>query len=135
MSRSFAPREVFGLLADRRLRPLTPARRSAQACPGGLARPREHTWTLRRRINVAFAAMASSPGTDIKVIGTALSVGVLTDATLVRALLVPAMVSLLGTWTRGCLPACRPGEGAARRTIPADRRAAAATGGRARPRL
>ena len=42
----------------------------------------------------AFAALASSPGTDIKVMGTALGVGILIDATIVRALLVPALVSL-----------------------------------------
>jgi RND superfamily putative drug exporter len=46
----------------------------------------------------SFAALASSPGTDIKVLGTALGVGILIDATLVRALLVPALVSLLGRW-------------------------------------
>ncbi|CCH89300.1 conserved membrane protein of unknown function [Modestobacter italicus] len=46
----------------------------------------------------SFAALASSPGTDIKVLGTALGVGILIDATLVRALLVPALVSLLGKW-------------------------------------
>ncbi|MDX6307300.1 MAG: putative drug exporter of the superfamily [Nocardioidaceae bacterium] len=46
----------------------------------------------------AFAALASSPGTDIKVLGTALGVGILIDATLVRALLVPALVSVLGRW-------------------------------------
>ena len=46
----------------------------------------------------AFAALAASPGTDIKVLGTALGVGILIDATLVRALLVPALVSLLGRW-------------------------------------
>jgi RND superfamily putative drug exporter len=46
----------------------------------------------------AFAALASSPGTDIKVLGTALGVGILIDATLVRALLVPALVSLFGRW-------------------------------------
>ena len=33
-----------------------------------------------------------------KVLGTALGVGILIDATLVRALLVPALVSLLGRW-------------------------------------
>jgi RND superfamily putative drug exporter len=52
----------------------------------------------------SFAALASSPGTDIKVLGTALGVGILIDATLVRALLVPALVSLLGRWN-WCLPA------------------------------
>ena len=46
----------------------------------------------------AFAALASAPGTDIKVLGTALGVGILIDATLVRALLVPAAVSLFGRW-------------------------------------
>jgi RND superfamily putative drug exporter len=46
----------------------------------------------------AFAALAASPGTDIKVLGTALGVGILIDATLVRALLVPALVSLFGRW-------------------------------------
>jgi RND superfamily putative drug exporter len=46
----------------------------------------------------AFAALASSPGTDIKVLGTALGVGILIDATLIRALLVPALVSLFGRW-------------------------------------
>jgi RND superfamily putative drug exporter len=46
----------------------------------------------------AFAALASAPGTDIKVFATALGVGILLDATLVRALLVPALVSLFGKW-------------------------------------
>ncbi len=46
----------------------------------------------------AFAALASAPGTDIKVLGTALGVGILIDATVVRALLVPALVGLLGRW-------------------------------------
>ena len=46
----------------------------------------------------AFAALASAPGTDIKVLGTALGVGILIDATLVRALLVPALVTLFGRW-------------------------------------
>ena len=46
----------------------------------------------------AFSALASSPGTDGKIIGTALGVGILIDATIVRALLVPALVSLFGRW-------------------------------------
>lgn len=46
----------------------------------------------------AFAALASAPGTDIKVLGTALGVGILIDATIVRALLVPALVSLFGKY-------------------------------------
>jgi RND superfamily putative drug exporter len=46
----------------------------------------------------AFSALASSPGTDGKIIGTSLGVGILIDATIVRALLVPALVSSLGRW-------------------------------------
>jgi hypothetical protein len=46
----------------------------------------------------SFAALASAPGTDIKVLGTALGAGILIDATVVRALLVPALVSLFGQW-------------------------------------
>jgi RND superfamily putative drug exporter len=46
----------------------------------------------------AFAALASAPGTDIKLFATALGVGILIDATVVRALLVPALVGVLGRW-------------------------------------
>jgi RND superfamily putative drug exporter len=46
----------------------------------------------------SFSALATSPGTDVKVLGTALGVGILIDATIVRALLVPALVSVLGRW-------------------------------------
>lgn len=46
----------------------------------------------------AFLALTSSPGTDIKVMGTGLGAGILLDATVVRMLLVPALVSLFGRW-------------------------------------
>ncbi len=46
----------------------------------------------------SFAALASAPGTDIKVFATALGVGILIDATVVRAILVPALVVLFGRW-------------------------------------
>ena len=47
---------------------------------------------------LAFSALASGPQTDIKVLGTGLGVGILLDATIVRALLVPALMSLMGKW-------------------------------------
>jgi RND superfamily putative drug exporter len=47
---------------------------------------------------LAFTALASTPGTEVKVLATALGVGILLDATIVRALLVPALVSVLGKW-------------------------------------
>jgi putative drug exporter of the RND superfamily len=47
---------------------------------------------------LAFAALAAGPQTDIKVFATALGAGILIDATVVRALLVPALMSLFGRW-------------------------------------
>ncbi len=47
---------------------------------------------------LAFMSLASSPGTDIKVLATGLAAGILLDATVIRALLVPAVVSLFGRW-------------------------------------
>src|SRR6476659_994247 len=47
---------------------------------------------------LAFAALASGPGTDIKVLATGLGFGILLDATLVRSVLVPSLVSLFGRW-------------------------------------
>jgi RND superfamily putative drug exporter len=47
---------------------------------------------------LAFAALASGPGTDLKTLATALGIGILIDATIVRALLVPSLVSLFGPW-------------------------------------
>jgi putative drug exporter of the RND superfamily len=47
---------------------------------------------------LAFAALASGPGTDLKMFATGLAAGVLLDATVIRALLVPAAVSLFGRW-------------------------------------
>ncbi len=47
---------------------------------------------------LAFAALASGPGTDLKVMATALGFGILLDATLVRSVLVPSLVSLFGSW-------------------------------------
>jgi RND superfamily putative drug exporter len=46
----------------------------------------------------SFIALASGPETDIKVIGTGLAAGILLDATVVRMLLVPALISLFGRW-------------------------------------
>ena len=71
---------------------------TAAAVVTGLGRTGRLVTSAALILFFSFAALASSPGTDIKVIGTALGVGILIDATLVRALLVPALVSLLGRW-------------------------------------
>src|SRR5437588_2575750 len=71
---------------------------------------------------LAFASLASAPGTDIKVFATALGAGILLDATVVRALLLPALVALFGRWNwwmpewarRGLLLPATPSPAAAR---------------------
>jgi RND superfamily putative drug exporter len=47
---------------------------------------------------LSFVSLASAPGTEIKIMATGLGAGILLDATVVRALLVPALVSLFGRW-------------------------------------
>ena len=50
------------------------------------------------RLFLAFISLASGPGTDLKMFATGLAAGILLDATVIRALLVPAVVSLFGRW-------------------------------------
>jgi putative drug exporter of the RND superfamily len=47
---------------------------------------------------LAFIAMASAPGTDVRIMATGLAAGILLDATIIRALIVPAVISLMGRW-------------------------------------
>jgi putative drug exporter of the RND superfamily len=47
---------------------------------------------------LSFVAMASSPGTDLKMFATGLGAGILLDATIIRALIVPAVITLMGRW-------------------------------------
>jgi putative drug exporter of the RND superfamily len=47
---------------------------------------------------LAFASMSTASEIDVKVLATGLAAGVLLDALVVRALLVPATVSWLGRW-------------------------------------
>lgn len=45
-----------------------------------------------------MAALASAPFTFLKIFATGVGAGILLDATVVRSLLVPALVSLFGEW-------------------------------------
>ena len=47
---------------------------------------------------LAFTSMASGPETDVKMMATGLAAGILVDATLIRALIVPAVITLMGRW-------------------------------------
>ncbi len=48
---------------------------------------------------LALAALTTGPETDVKVMATALGAGILLDATVVRALLLPALVAAIGRWS------------------------------------
>jgi RND superfamily putative drug exporter len=47
---------------------------------------------------LAFVALSTVPTVEVKVLATALALGIAIDAVLVRAVLAPAMVVLLGRW-------------------------------------
>jgi RND superfamily putative drug exporter len=47
---------------------------------------------------LGFVSMATAPGTQVKMIATGLGAGIILDATVIRALLVPAAVALFGRW-------------------------------------
>jgi RND superfamily putative drug exporter len=47
---------------------------------------------------LSFTAMASGPETDVKMMATGLAAGILLDATVIRALIVPAVITLMGRW-------------------------------------
>jgi RND superfamily putative drug exporter len=49
-------------------------------------------------LGLAFVALSASPGTEVKISATALAAGLLLDATIIRAALVPATIAILGRW-------------------------------------
>jgi len=69
-----------------------------QAVVEGIGRTGRLVTSAALILFLSFAAMASSPGTDIKVFATGLGAGILLDATVIRGLIVPAVISLMGRW-------------------------------------
>jgi RND superfamily putative drug exporter len=64
----------------------------------GIARTGRLVTSAALILFLAFVSLASGPQTEVKVLATGLAAGILLDATVIRALLVPAMVSLFGRW-------------------------------------
>jgi putative drug exporter of the RND superfamily len=96
---------LFGLSMDyevfilARMREEYDARGSTEAAVvHGIGRTGRLVTSAALILFLGFVAMASAPDTSVKMIATALGAGILLDATIVRALLVPAAVSLLGRW-------------------------------------
>jgi putative drug exporter of the RND superfamily len=69
-----------------------------QAVVRGIGRTGRLVTSAALILFLAFVALASGPGTDLKMFATGLAAGILLDATVIRALLVPAAVSLFGRW-------------------------------------
>ncbi|MHB8060893.1 MAG: MMPL family transporter, partial [Gaiellaceae bacterium] len=64
----------------------------------GLARTGKLVTSAALVLMFAFVVLSSSPGVDIKQFGIGLAAGIIFDATVIRALLVPALMRLLGHW-------------------------------------
>ena len=96
---------LFGLSMDYEVfilpgsgRSTTRAARTDEAVIEGIGRTGRLVTSAALILFLAFAALASGPDTDLKVMATGLGFGILLDATIVRSLLVPSLVSLFGRW-------------------------------------
>jgi len=96
---------LFGLSMDYEVFMLTRMREAydetrdtRQAISRGLARTGKLVTSAALVLMFAFFVLSTSPGTDIKQFGIGLAAGIIFDATVIRALLVPALVRLMGRW-------------------------------------
>ena len=96
---------LFGLSMDYEVFILSRIREEYDRCGNtdaavieGIARTGRLVTSAALILFLAFVALASGPGTDLKIMASALGFGILPDATLVRMMLVPALVSLFGEW-------------------------------------
>ncbi len=96
---------LFGLSMDYEVFMLTRMREAydetgntRQAVALGLARTGKLVTSAALVLMFAFFVLSSGPGVDIKQFGIGLAAGIIFDATVIRALLVPALMRLLGSW-------------------------------------
>ena len=64
----------------------------------GLARTGKLVTSAALVLMFAFFVLSTSPGTDIKQFGIGLAAGIIFDATVIRAALVPSIMRLMGRW-------------------------------------
>jgi len=96
---------LYGLSMDYEVFMLTRMREAydesgntTQAIAQGLSRTGKLVTSAALVLCLAFFVLSTGPGTDIKQFGIGLSAGILFDATIIRALLVPSLMQLLGRW-------------------------------------
>jgi RND superfamily putative drug exporter len=73
-------------------------RDTGKAVSLGLARTGKLVTSAALVLVFAFFSLSTGPGPDIKQFGIGLAAGVLIDATLIRAVLVPSLITLFGKW-------------------------------------
>jgi len=88
--------EVFMLTRMREAYDETGDTRAAVAL--GLARTGKLVTSAALVLMFAFFVLSTSPGTDVKQFGIGLAAGIIVDATVIRALLVPAIMRIMGRW-------------------------------------
>ena len=64
----------------------------------GLARTGKLVTSAALVLMFAFFVLSTSPGTDVKQFGIGLAAGIIFDATVIRALLVPSIMCVAGRW-------------------------------------
>jgi putative drug exporter of the RND superfamily len=96
---------LFGLSMDYEVFLLTRMREAydekkstREAVTLGLARTGKLVTSAALVLMFAFFVLSTGPGTDIKQFGIGLAAGIIFDATVIRALLVPAIMMLMGRW-------------------------------------
>jgi putative drug exporter of the RND superfamily len=88
--------EVFMLTRMREIYDETGNTREAIAL--GLARTGKLVTSAALVLMFAFFVLSTGPGVDIKQFGIGLAAGIIFDATVIRALLVPSLMTLMGRW-------------------------------------
>ncbi|MBD0338549.1 MAG: MMPL family transporter [Thermoleophilia bacterium] len=98
-------RFLYGLSMDYEVFMLTRMREAydetkdtATAISLGLARTGKLVTSAALVLTFAFFVLSTSPGTDMKPFGIGLAAGIIFDATVIRASLVPAIMRLMGRW-------------------------------------
>jgi RND superfamily putative drug exporter len=71
---------------------------TTQAAVEGIGRTGRLVTSAALILVLSFVSLAATPGTEVKLFATGMALGILLDATLIRALLVPALVVLVGRW-------------------------------------
>ena len=69
-----------------------------QAVIAGLARTGRLVTCAAVIVAVSFLTLSSTPNQLVRIVASALAAGILLDAVVVRTLLVPALISLMGRW-------------------------------------